>query len=207
MHARMKARMDAEGLPYGERTRRTTAASPRSWASGRTPSRAGKRFTTRCSAPTSSRRATSRGPRCCSRSPSSVGLPVDEAREVLEQRTFKAAMDEDWKLARQYGSPGCRPSSPAATAWWARSPTRRSRSWCGRSRSRATLSMANRSHHHERRDRGRGQRHRLHRIALASSHTRAAIAAEAGIVRIHAHTIRPATPQRTAEGAESSPRR
>jgi predicted DsbA family dithiol-disulfide isomerase len=31
-----------------------------------------------------------------------VGLPVDGAREVLEQRTFKAAVDEDWNLARQY---------------------------------------------------------------------------------------------------------
>ena len=31
-----------------------------------------------------------------------VGLPVDRAREVLEERTFKAAVDEDWKLARQY---------------------------------------------------------------------------------------------------------
>jgi predicted DsbA family dithiol-disulfide isomerase len=31
-----------------------------------------------------------------------VGLSREGAREVLEQRTFKAAVDEDWKLSRQY---------------------------------------------------------------------------------------------------------
>jgi len=35
-----------------------------------------------------------------------VGLPVDKAREVLEQRTFKAAVDADWALSRQYGVTG-----------------------------------------------------------------------------------------------------
>jgi predicted DsbA family dithiol-disulfide isomerase len=36
----------------------------------------------------------------------SVGLPVDEAREVLEKRTFSDAVEEDWKLSRQYGITG-----------------------------------------------------------------------------------------------------
>ena len=31
---------------------------------------------------------------------------VDRAREVLEKRTFKDAVDEDWKLSRQYGITG-----------------------------------------------------------------------------------------------------
>jgi len=31
---------------------------------------------------------------------------VEKAREVLEQRTFKAAVDEDWKLSRQFGVTG-----------------------------------------------------------------------------------------------------
>jgi len=35
-----------------------------------------------------------------------VGLSVDGAREVLEQRTFKDAVDADWKLSRQYGITG-----------------------------------------------------------------------------------------------------
>ena len=35
-----------------------------------------------------------------------VGLSVDAAREVLDKRTFKAAVDADWKLSRQYGITG-----------------------------------------------------------------------------------------------------
>ena len=36
----------------------------------------------------------------------SVGLSVDAAREVLTQRTFKQAVDEDWLRSRQYGITG-----------------------------------------------------------------------------------------------------
>ncbi len=32
-----------------------------------------------------------------------VGLPAKEATEVLDSRTFKAAVDEDWKLSVQRG--------------------------------------------------------------------------------------------------------
>ena len=32
-----------------------------------------------------------------------VGLPVKEAREVLESRSFKEAVDEDWKLSMKWG--------------------------------------------------------------------------------------------------------
>ena len=35
-----------------------------------------------------------------------VGLPVAGAREVLEKRTFKDAVDRDWALSRQYGITG-----------------------------------------------------------------------------------------------------
>jgi len=35
-----------------------------------------------------------------------VGLSVDAAREVLEKRTFKEAVDADWKLSGQYGITG-----------------------------------------------------------------------------------------------------
>jgi predicted DsbA family dithiol-disulfide isomerase len=36
----------------------------------------------------------------------SVGLPAEQAREVLEQRTFREAVDADWALSRQYGVTG-----------------------------------------------------------------------------------------------------
>ena len=32
-----------------------------------------------------------------------VGLPAKEAKEVLESRTFKAAVDEDWELSMRKG--------------------------------------------------------------------------------------------------------
>ena len=35
-----------------------------------------------------------------------VGLPVDEAREVLETRSFKDAVDADWAKSHQYGVTG-----------------------------------------------------------------------------------------------------
>ena len=36
----------------------------------------------------------------------SVGLAADRAREVLEQRTFKAAVDADWQKSHAYGVTG-----------------------------------------------------------------------------------------------------
>jgi predicted DsbA family dithiol-disulfide isomerase len=36
----------------------------------------------------------------------SVGLPVDEARAVLEQRTFENVVDADWAKSRDYGVTG-----------------------------------------------------------------------------------------------------
>ena len=36
----------------------------------------------------------------------SVGLSVEVAREVLDKRTFKDAVDADWNLSRQYGITG-----------------------------------------------------------------------------------------------------
>jgi predicted DsbA family dithiol-disulfide isomerase len=35
-----------------------------------------------------------------------LGLSVGGAREVLEKRTFEAAVDADWALSRQYGITG-----------------------------------------------------------------------------------------------------
>ncbi len=35
-----------------------------------------------------------------------VGLPEDGAREVIEERTFEAAVDVDWAKSRQYGVTG-----------------------------------------------------------------------------------------------------
>jgi predicted DsbA family dithiol-disulfide isomerase len=36
----------------------------------------------------------------------SVGLPAEQAREVIEKRTHKAAIDADWEKSHRYGVTG-----------------------------------------------------------------------------------------------------
>jgi predicted DsbA family dithiol-disulfide isomerase len=106
MHAQMKARMDAEGLPYGRRTmtyNSRLAQELGKWADTKPGGEAihDALF-----------RAYFVEARDISSIPvlldiaERVGLPVDAAREVLERRTFKDAVDEDWRLSREYGITG-----------------------------------------------------------------------------------------------------
>jgi len=106
MHAQMKARMDAEGLPYGERTmtyNSRLAQELGKWADTQPGGEA---------IHDAFFRAYFVEARDISDTEvmldivKSVGLSVDDAREVLEKRTFKDAVDEDWKLSRQYGITG-----------------------------------------------------------------------------------------------------
>ncbi len=106
MHAQMKARMTAEGLPYGERTmtyNSRLAQELGKWADTQPGGEAIHDALFRAyfvevrdiSQPAVLLDIAER-----------VGLPVDGAREVLEQRTFKDAVDADWALSRQYGITG-----------------------------------------------------------------------------------------------------
>ena len=106
MHAQMKARMDAEGLPYGERTmtyNSRLAQELGKWADGQPGGEAIHDALFRAyfvdaldiSQPAVLLDIVGR-----------VGLPVEAAREVLEKRTFKDAVDADWKLSRHYGITG-----------------------------------------------------------------------------------------------------
>jgi predicted DsbA family dithiol-disulfide isomerase len=106
MHAQMKARMDAEGLPYGERTMTYNS---------RLAQELGKWGDTQPGGETlhdAFFRAYFVDARDISQPEvmldivKSCGLSADEAREVLEKRTFKDAVDADWKLAREYGITG-----------------------------------------------------------------------------------------------------
>jgi predicted DsbA family dithiol-disulfide isomerase len=106
MHAQMKARMDAEGLPYGERTMTYNS---------RLAQELGKWADTQPGGETLhdalfrayfvEARDISR-PEVLLEIVERVGLPVDGAREVLAGRTFKAAIDADWELSRRYGVTG-----------------------------------------------------------------------------------------------------
>ena len=106
MHAQMKARMDAEGLPYGERTmtyNSRLAQELGKWADTQPGGEALHDALVR--AYFVEARNISQ-PAVLLDIVERVGLPVDGARAVLEQRTFKAAVDADWELSRQYGVTG-----------------------------------------------------------------------------------------------------
>ena len=106
MHAQMKARMDAEGLPYGERTmtyNSRLAQELGKWADTQPGGEALHDALFR--AYFVEARDISQ-PAVLLDIVQHAGLPADGAREVLEKRTFKEAVDADWKLARQYGITG-----------------------------------------------------------------------------------------------------
>jgi predicted DsbA family dithiol-disulfide isomerase len=106
MHAQMKARMDAEGLPYGERSmtyNSRIAQELGKWADTQPGGEAIHDALFR--AYFVEARDISR-PDVLLEIVKAVGLPVDAARQVIEQRTFKDAVDADWKLSREYGITG-----------------------------------------------------------------------------------------------------
>ena len=106
MHAQMKARMDAEGLPYGERTmtyNSRLAQELGTWADTQPGGEALHDALFR--AYFVEARDISQ-PAVLLDIVQRLGLPVDAARQVLEQRTFKAAVDANWALSRRYGITG-----------------------------------------------------------------------------------------------------
>jgi predicted DsbA family dithiol-disulfide isomerase len=106
MHAQMKARMDAEGLPYGERTmtyNSRLAQELGKWADTQPGGEAIHDALFR--AYFVEARDISQ-PAVLLEIAQQVGLSVDAAREVLDKRTFKDAVDADWNLSREYGITG-----------------------------------------------------------------------------------------------------
>jgi predicted DsbA family dithiol-disulfide isomerase len=106
MHARMKGLMDMEGLPYERRTHTYNsrlAQELAKWADAQ-PGFAGIH------------QALYRAYFVEGRNigdievlvdiASSVGLPEDQARAVLVERTFRDLVDQDWQKARRYGITG-----------------------------------------------------------------------------------------------------
>jgi predicted DsbA family dithiol-disulfide isomerase len=106
MHAQMKARMDAEGLPYGERTmtyNSRLAQELGKWADTQPGGEALHDALFR--AYFVEARDISQ-PAVLLEIAERVGLSADGAREVLDKRTFKEAVDADWSLSREYGITG-----------------------------------------------------------------------------------------------------
>jgi predicted DsbA family dithiol-disulfide isomerase len=106
MHAQMKARMDAEGLPYGERTmtyNSRLAQELGKWADTQPGGEAIHDALFR--AYFVEARDISQ-PAVLLEIAERVGLSPTGAREVIEKRTFKEAVDRDWALSRHYGITG-----------------------------------------------------------------------------------------------------
>ena len=106
MHAQMKARMDAEGLPYGERTMTYNSRLAQELGKWADTQPGGEAFhDAMFRAYFVDARDISR-PAVLLEIAERVGLSADGAREVLDKRTFKDAVDAHWELSRQFGITG-----------------------------------------------------------------------------------------------------
>jgi len=106
MHAQMKARMDAEGLPYGERTMTYNSRLSQELGKWADTQPGGEAFhDAMFRAYFVEARDISR-PEVLLDIAERVRLPRAGAAEVLETRTFKEAVDRDWALSRHYGITG-----------------------------------------------------------------------------------------------------
>ena len=104
--AEMRARMAAEGLPYGNRTmtyNSRLAQELGSWADTQPGGEAIHDALFRAYFVDGKNIGDAEVLVEIARS---VGLPEDKAREVLEKRTFKASVDADWAKSRAYGVTG-----------------------------------------------------------------------------------------------------
>ena len=106
MHAQMKARMTAEGLPYGERTMTYNSRLAQELGKWADTQPGGEAIHDALFRAYFVEALDISQPAVLLDIAGRVGLSRDGAREVLEQRTFKAAIDEDWALSRQYGITG-----------------------------------------------------------------------------------------------------
>ncbi len=106
MQAAMRKRMQAEGLPYGNRTmtyNSRLAQELGSWADSVPGGEAIHDALFRAYFVDGRNLG---DPEVLVSIAESVGLPGDQAREVIEKRSFKAAVDADWEKARRYGVTG-----------------------------------------------------------------------------------------------------
>jgi predicted DsbA family dithiol-disulfide isomerase len=106
MQAQMRARMAAEGLPYGKRTMTYNSRLAQELAAWADTQPGGEAIHDAMFRAYFVDAKNISDPDVLVGIASSVGLPADQAREVIEQRTHKAAVDADWEKSRQYGITG-----------------------------------------------------------------------------------------------------
>jgi predicted DsbA family dithiol-disulfide isomerase len=106
MQAQMRARMAAEGLPYGERKMTYNSRLAQELGKWADEQPGGERIHDALFRAYFVDGSNIGDPDVLVRIAESVGLPGDKAREVITQRTYRAAVDADWQKAREYGVTG-----------------------------------------------------------------------------------------------------
>ena len=106
MQAQMRARMHAEGLAYGERTMTYNSRLAQELGAWADTQPGGEAIHDALFRAYFVHARNIGDPEVLAEIAASVGLPADQAREVIEKRTHRAAVDADWELSRRYGVTG-----------------------------------------------------------------------------------------------------
>ena len=106
MQAQMRARMAAEGLPYGDRKMTFNSRLAQELASWAVSQPGGEAIHDALFRSYFVDGKNIGDPEVLVELAKSVGLSADEAREVIDTRSHKAAVDADWEKSREYGVTG-----------------------------------------------------------------------------------------------------
>ena len=106
MQAQMRARMQAEGLPYGNRSMTYNSRLAQELGAWADTQPGGEAIHDALFRAYFVDGLDIGDPKVLVTIAAKVGLPADKAREVLEKRSFKDAVDADWAKSRQYGVTG-----------------------------------------------------------------------------------------------------
>ena len=106
MQAQMRARMQAEGLPYGNRTMTYNSRLAQELAAWADTQPGGEAIHDAMFRAYFVDARNIGDPGVLVEVATSVGLPAERAREVIEKRTHQAAVDADWEKSRRYGVTG-----------------------------------------------------------------------------------------------------
>jgi predicted DsbA family dithiol-disulfide isomerase len=104
--AEMRARMQAEGLPYGTRTMTYNSRLAQELAAWADTQPGGEAIHDAMFRAYFVDARNIGDPEVLVEIAKSVGLPPDQAREVIDKRTHRDAVDADWEKSRRYGVTG-----------------------------------------------------------------------------------------------------
>lgn len=106
MQAQMRDRMATEGLAYGQRTMTYNSRLAQELAKWADAQPGGEAIHDALFRAYFVEAKNIGDPAVLLEIAESIGLPREKAKAVLEQRTFKAAVDADWDKSRRYGVTG-----------------------------------------------------------------------------------------------------